>query len=239
MHLSTDRKLQRPPKLSEQVAELLADEIERGVFAPGEALPSEAGLASELGVSRTIVREALARLEFEGVLESRKGSKAKVAVSGKRRVFTIRETARLDAAGLGQLYEFRAVLEGGAAALAARRGSEADLLRLRACLATLDEAVEARKDEMPANVLFHQLIAEASRNVYLKDFMKFLNLRLWEQIKGDRDLLEQRGMPAELQKEHSAIVEAIEQGDPEGARRAVVAHISNAARRRNIAIDVP
>ena len=69
MLFSTDPKLVRPPKLSEQVAQFLADEIAKGSFKAGENLPSEAELASRFKVSRTIIREALARLEFEGVIE--------------------------------------------------------------------------------------------------------------------------------------------------------------------------
>jgi GntR family transcriptional repressor for pyruvate dehydrogenase complex len=238
MQLEVDKKLSRPPKLSEQAAQLLADEIAKGSLRPGEALPSEAKLASQLGVSRTIVREALARLEFEGVLEARKGTRAKVAVSGKRRVFRLRDALDLNPAELEQLYEFRAILEGAAAALAARRCSKKNLQRLKKCVFTLNDAVEKKIDHLPANVQFHQLIAEASGNSYLQNFMAFLNEKIWEQIRGDRDQIGEPGMPRDLQKEHIDIFNAIEKRDAQKARKAVMHHIAGAARRRDIPMDI-
>lgn len=238
MPIHAHPRLLRPPKLSEQVAQLLAEEITKGSLRPGDALPSEAALASQLGVSRTIIREALARLEFEGILEARKGSKAKVAPSGRRRVFQLRDTSDMTAVEIGQLYEFRAILEGAAAALAAKRCSKRDLQKLKKCVDTLNEAVQKKGDHLPANVQFHQLIAEASGNAYLKNFMSFLNDKIWEQIRGDRDHLGERVMPPDLQKEHIDIVNAIEKGDPKEARRAVMQHIANASRRRKISVEL-
>ena len=238
MQFSTDPKLVRPPKLSEQVAQFLADEIAKGSFKAGENLPSEAKLASRFKVSRTIIREALARLEFEGVVESRRGSKARIAPSNQKRVFRIEQVEKMGSYELGQLYEFRAILEGAAAALTAKRCNKSDLKKLKKCLDTLNEAVEKKIDHLPANVEFHQLIAAASGNSYLRDFMQFLNGKLWEQIEGDRNQFEKPGMPKEVQKEHAGIFNAIKKGDPDRARKAVIQHIINAANRRNIPVDI-
>ena len=87
MRFSNEPKLKRVPRLSEQVAKFLASEIEKGSFQPGETLPSEAELSSRFEVSRTVIREALARLKYDGLLESRQGSKCKVIGSSTKRAF--------------------------------------------------------------------------------------------------------------------------------------------------------
>lgn len=238
MPFSSHPNLLRPPKLSEQVAQFLADEISKASLKAGDTLPSESDLASRFNVSRTIIREALARLEFEGVLESRRGSKARISNTSKRRLFRLGEIDQMDSYDLEQLYEFRAIIEGGAAALAAKRCSKKNSEALKSCLQDLDEAVERKIDNLPANVKFHQLIATFSGNSYLSDFMQFLNGKLREQIEGDRDQFEKPGMPKEVQKEHIGIFNAIKKGDPAKARKAVIQHIVNAANRRNIHIDI-
>ena len=68
--------------------------------------------------------------------------------------------------------------------------------------------------------------------------MQFLNGKLREQLEGDRDQFEGRGMPKEVQKEHVDIFNAIKKGYPDKARKAVIEHIVNAAKRRNIHIDI-
>jgi len=75
---SVQIKFKRAPKLSEQVADYLIMEIKRGSFKPGDNLPSEAILAKQLNVSRTVIREAFARLKYDGLLDSKQGSGAKV-----------------------------------------------------------------------------------------------------------------------------------------------------------------
>ena len=67
-------KVSLAPSLSDQVTEALLSRIESGRLKPGEKLPPEAALASEFGVSRTVVREAISRLKQEGLVESRQGS---------------------------------------------------------------------------------------------------------------------------------------------------------------------
>ncbi len=241
MQFSTDPKLVRPPKLSEQVAQFLSDEITKGPFKAGENLPSEAELASQFNVSRTIIREALARLEFEGIVESRRGSKTKIAPSHQKRIFRIGRIEQMDSYGLKQLYEFRAVLECATAAFAAKRRSKEDLAKIEACLNVLFETTRIGQPNLDANVEFHQLIAAASHNHYLIDFMQFLNGQIWEQIRGDqelRDQIKEKEAVLETHREHRAIFNAIARGDHQKAEEAIWEHISIAAKRRNITLDL-
>jgi GntR family transcriptional repressor for pyruvate dehydrogenase complex len=241
MGFSTSLKLDRPPKLSEQVTQFLSDEIAKGSFKPGENLPSEAKLASRFQVSRTIVREALARLEFEGIVESRRGTKAKIAPLNQRRTFRIESAGKMDLHELEQLYELRAIIEGSAASLAAKRRSDNDLSKIEDCLNVLIDTIQKGQPNLNHNVNFHQLVAAASHNNHLKNFMQFLNGKIWEQIQGDQ---KQRGPKIdkeailETHQEHQSIFDAIAKGESKKAKEAIMKHISNAAKRRNIILDI-
>jgi GntR family transcriptional regulator, transcriptional repressor for pyruvate dehydrogenase complex len=237
MEFSSEPRLSRPPNLSEQVAHFLIEEIENGTLRPGDSLPPEAELASRFDVSRTIIREALVRLEFDGYISSRRGAKKKVLEYARRNAFRIRKKRNQTQEDLKHLYEFRAIIEEAAASLAARRSSKHDIAKLEKCLEELDRAVRNKEDHLPANVEFHQLIAKASGNDYLTDFMQFLDDKIWEQIEGDKDQFNSVGMPFAVHKEHLQIFKAIKNSDYKLAKESIREHIKNAAMRRNIQLD--
>ncbi len=228
--------MKRMPGLSEQVAKFLASEIEKGSFQPGEMLPSEAELSSRFEVSRTVIREALARLKYDGLLESRQGSKCKVIGSSTKRAFRFDQLEHPGSTEIGHLYEFRVILESEAAALAAKRRSQEDLARLGRCLETLDQAMRKGISGTTENVNFHQIIVETSGNPFLNDFMRFLKGKIWDLVQEDRNLSKQKGLPLDVQQEHVAIFEAISMGNSDKAREAVQSHLKNAAKRRGITI---
>ena len=86
-------RLRKPRHLPEEVASILRDEIEKGTFKTGERLPAEMTLAKEFDVSRTVIREALARLKYDGLLDTRQGRGASVTN------ITMRNAFRLEAIG--------------------------------------------------------------------------------------------------------------------------------------------
>jgi len=229
-------RLKRVPNLSEQVAEILASELERSSIQPGEALPSEAELSERFEVSRTVIREALARLKYDGILESRQGSKSIVSQPGTQRVFRLDRLEVTDLTTIGYLYEFRAILESAAAGLAARRRSQENVKNLRKYLETMEQAVRDHLDGTAANVDFHMEIVEASGNPFLKDFMRFFRGKIWDLVQADRDHSNYRGLPPEVQQEHVTIFEAISAEDTEKAREAILNHLINAARRCGVTI---
>jgi len=230
-------KLKRPPKLSEQVAKFLGLEIKKGTLKPGDVLMSETEMASWFQVSRTVIREALARLKHDGILESRQGSKCRVAQFDTNRVFRLDNLETEDLTEIAHLYELRAILESEAAALAAKRRSQEDIVKLKHCLEALEQAMEENLDGTAQDVAFHVSIVEASNNPFLSDFMRFLGNKIWNIIQEDWNRNRPEvGLPPQVEKEHVAIFKAVSMGNPDEARKTVLAHVKNGAKRRGITI---
>ncbi|MCU0539499.1 MAG: FadR family transcriptional regulator [Desulfobacterales bacterium] len=223
------------PRLPERVAAVIARQIAEGRYRPGAKLPPESRLSEVFGVSRSVVREAISRLKTEGLLDSRQGKGVMVLAPAARTAFRMEAVNRLSQQELAQFYEMRSVVESETAALAARRRNAADLKRLRGCLARMAQAVEEGTDGTGPDVEFHRNLAEASGNRYLKELMEFLNARAGQVIRTARDHSSRSAkLPAQVQREHEEIFEAISAGDAEAARRISRRHLQNAARRLGI-----
>lgn len=229
--------LRQPARLPEQVADILAGRIESGELAPGEMLPSEAELARRFGVSRPVIREALSRLKFEGMVDSHQGRGVQVVGPVRHQAFRVAEAQRLSLEDLASLYELRAILESEAAALAALRCSGDQLAALRGNVAEMAEAVANDTDGSQPDAAFHLGIAEGSGNPHLSELMRFLHDRLAAVIIRARDNSQrQDGLPALVQTEHEAMLAALEGRDPAKAREAALAHLKNAAKRLGLEI---
>lgn len=189
---------------------LLLDAIDRGDYAPGARLV-EAELAERFGVSRTPVREALNRLETQGV----------VARDARRGVIV----ASLDYDQLGELYAVREVMEALAARMAARHASPAEI----ALLVEMVAADRGRAEDVAAlsraNKAFHRQLHRASHNRYLIQMLDAMRRSL---ALLSSTTLAVPGRGAQSVEEHGAIVAAIVARDEEAADAAARRHIVNA-----------
>jgi GntR family transcriptional repressor for pyruvate dehydrogenase complex len=227
--------LQSPPRLPDQIASFLSEQIADGAYPPGGRLPPESRLAVMFGVSRSVVREALSQLKYEGLLESRQGKGVIVVGPSGRKSFRLEALGALNRKDLAQFYEMRAIIEAEAAALAARRRSIRDIQHLRSCLERMARAVERRTDGTEPDLAFHRIIAGMSGNKYLKDLMDYLNGKAGVVIRTARDHSSRDAkLPAAVQKEHEDIFQALEAGDAARARTGTLRHLKNAARRLGI-----
>lgn len=206
------------------LAELVADELRRlivtGHWAQGHRLV-ETRVAQQLGVSRNPVREAIRSLQAEGFVEVEPRRGARVAV--------------LDASEVAHLLEVRGALEELAAALAARRRTDAELGELDDLVAKGRALAEAGdlSELPPLNTRFHHLLAEASGNPQLEALIRPLRDRL-QWVYATR--VHTRG-PASWE-EHAAIAAAIADRDEVRARELAGTHIARATR-AFLADDVP
>jgi DNA-binding FadR family transcriptional regulator len=157
--------------LAERLVGELAAEIRGGRLRPGQKLPTEAQAVSRFRVSRTVVREALSRLQAAGLVETRHGVGTFVAISR-------RDTGlRADAAEIATvvdllaMLELRISIESEAAALAARRRTPAQLEAMRRALDRFAAEVAAARDTVEADFAFHALVAAATDNRYFTSVM--------------------------------------------------------------------
>ncbi|KYO51740.1 GntR family transcriptional regulator [Tistrella mobilis] len=224
--------LNRPKRLSDEIARQISERIATGVFAPGERMPTEAELAVEFAVGRSAIREAIAKLRQEGLVTTRQGVGAFVTEDPGAASFQI------DTDGLRTIEDFRHVmelrmeLEVSVAAMAARRRSRAQLEKVEEAFQALKSRLERGEAAVDEQHAFHRAIAIASNNPHFRDFMQFLASRIrvalsveTERATGGRDAARK------LLREFEGILTAVRLGDPDKARRAAWFHLLRSADR--------
>lgn len=206
--------IQREKPSGSNAYEMLLDAIDRGELAPGSRL-RETEIAERFAVSRTPVREALKRLEQQGLVRHEPHHGAVVT--------------RLDSREIGELYFAREVMEGTTARLAAQHATEVEIAVLREMIAADRDHVDNPAELMRRNKLFHRQIHLAARNRFLDDMLDNLRLSL-VLLAGTTLAIPHRG--DQSLDEHTAIIEAIARRDPDAADAAARVHINNAYRAR-------
>ncbi len=207
--------------------------ITDGALAEGDRLPSEPEMATTLGVSRPVIRQALSRLQQVGVVDVRWGAGSYVRdVAGARQGDpTFGPVRSLDEVRFA--YEFRAAIESDAAALAAERRLSGPLAAARRALDQLDLALDGKQVGQEPDLAFHFAIAAASGNPFYERVMRSIQRPLEFSISLTRTLstTHPNDRRLDVQSEHVAILEAIEAGNSEKARAAMRTHLQNACRR--------
>ncbi|MFF2508233.1 FadR/GntR family transcriptional regulator [Streptomyces sp. NPDC058067] len=226
-------KVDGPVRLADRVAAMLTEEIESGRLTAGDKLPTEVELVKQLGVSRTVIREAVSRLRNAGLVEARQGRGVFVMPRRTRPLDLEADTEATDTkAKVLQIVEVRRAMEAEAAHLAATRATPADVARMRAALTAIDTAVAAGGDGVEEDLAFHRSIAESTGNPVLVSTVRYLGEVSRGGIRVTRANEARRGDFFEaVRKEHHAILAAIEDGDPETARSAAHRHMEHAAAR--------
>jgi DNA-binding FadR family transcriptional regulator len=222
-----------PQRLYRQIAEQLRQLMASGEFAVGSRLPAERDLATQLGVSRPSVREALIALEVEGLIEVRTGSGIYVQSTTSPLQAPSRAGVDISAEwGPLEVMSARILVESEVAALAAQNAQKKDLQAIRDGLQRMKR--DAARNEVPreGDEIFHEAIAQACGNGVLLDTVQ----RFWLARKGP--LFERLGdyfeHPASWQAaiaEHQAVLDAIEAHDATAARKAMQKHLKQAHKR--------
>lgn len=220
------RVLEREPKLADRATDQLQRLIVTRTFPPEHRLPSERELGDLLGVSRTVVREALRALTAKGLVEVRGGAGTFVTVPSTSLVsellsLCLSHTDTGDV-NFGHLLEIRRVLEIEMSGLAAERRDESDLAHLRELLESMNRQGTEAEEWARVDVGFHNALALASKNplfpIVLRSitdilmYVRLLAIRLPE-------------TPRNALLHHTRIFEAVEKGDPAEARIAMGNHL--------------
>lgn len=210
------------------LVEQMEERMHSGRYAVGDKLPSESNLAADLGVSRPLIREMLARLRERGYIETLNGRGSFVRPSRSTSLLdTLLKKVAVDAEGTfsaDHLYAVRTTVEQETARLAARQATDEDLATLRGLVENL-AAVEGNAEEYTVgDANFHLAIAKATQNplfpVMLSPLIDIVVRGIYESVTTFRE-----GMRGG-NKGHRAILAAIESRDSDLAAAAMAEHLS-------------
>jgi DNA-binding FadR family transcriptional regulator len=208
--------------LADQVAESLVELIVQRGLREGESLPSAQELEREFGVSKTVIREALANLAARGLVRSSQGRDTVVVIPGGEQLRDLIEfRVRHSKIDLLAVQELREGLEVHSAQLAANRRTDQQLLTLRNCLDALENA-QSDATFIQADYAFHQALAEASNNPLIPIVLDALSPLLFESR--ERTVAEWRAREVTLEpavENHRRIFQAVDDRDAQAARTAM------------------
>lgn len=225
----------RPRSLALELVSSLGERIRDGRLKVGDKMPTEAAIMAEFDVSRTVVREALSKLQACGLVDTRHGIGTFVLGLGDDAGFKISREQYGTLQDVVAVLELRIGLETEAAALAAQRRTEANLDAMRKALDALSYALEHGSDAVAADFLFHQEVARATQNDHFADLMTTLGSRIIPRARLEPAQVmtdERREYLRRVNGEHESIFDAISAQDSEGARAAMRTHLANSRERR-------
>ncbi|NVO12615.1 MAG: FadR family transcriptional regulator [Rhodoplanes sp.] len=221
----------RRPNLAETVVRTLSERIRNGVYRPGDKLPTEPVVMAEMGVSRTVVREALSRLQANGLVATRHGIGTFVCEAPSvpvqiGTVVTIRDVLAM--------LELRISLETEAAALAARRRGDHHLAEMERAVAAFEADIAAGRSGVDADFRFHMQVALATGNRYFEGIFRQLGTATIPRTRLDTTRLSAEPASSYLHRtnrEHEQILDAIRRRDGESARAGMRMHLANSRER--------
>ena len=224
----------RPRNLAQGLVENISERIRSGEIRPGDKLPTESAIMRQFGVSRTVVREALSRLQASGLVETHHGVGTYALEPSGGGDFRVDPADIATVRDVLVLLELRICLESEAAGLAAIRRSDEQLQAMRRALDAFKQALDAGGDTITPDFQFHLLVAQSTDNRYFADLMAHLGSAIIPRtrINSAKFALEDRAAYlARVNLEHEDIYSAITRQDPEAARAAMRTHLSNSRER--------
>jgi DNA-binding FadR family transcriptional regulator len=233
-HAHPQNQPKRSRNLAYQVVTRFTSRIQHRELRPGDKLPTESEIMEAFGVSRTVVREAISRLQASGLVETRHGIGTFVREALPKGPFHIDPAELAMIVELISVLELRIGLETESAALAAARRSEGQLAEMRRTLDDFVRDIEGGGDAVEADSRFHLQIALATGNRHVADLMNYLGTMVIPRTRVNTARLAKQGRTDYLVRvnhEHEDIYQAIARKDPEAARAAMRTHLSNSCER--------
>jgi len=222
---------QKAPSMPARIYSDILNRIIEGEYKEGARLPTEHALAEQFATSRPTVREALAQLRADGIIATRHGSGTTVV---RRPDPDVRRFAPLETlSDIRRCYEYRVVVESGAAALAAQTADDADIAAIRAEWDNLERIVETAGIGAKDDFAFHLAVTRASKNQFFVSALSSIEEQMVFSMNLSRNLSLVKSVERQrlVQREHLEVLEAIRQRDPERASRAMREHLERAMER--------
>ena len=224
----------RPRGLVSEIVESLGASIREGQLKPGDKLPTEQEIMARFDVSRTVVREALSRLQASSLVETRHGIGTFVMEQPASSNFKIADQDLSTVADVISVLELRISLETEAAGLAAQRRIQSNLDAMQSALDAFQASIDEDSDAVPPDFNFHMEVARATGNQHFADLMTYLGTMIIPRTRVNTPQNAPEGRLSYLQRvngEHESIFVAIRNQDPEAARAAMRTHLSNSRER--------
>ena len=226
---------------SRNLANLLSEEFEtkirQGLLSEGEKLPTESELVRSYDVSRTVVREALSKLQAAGLVETRHGIGTFVLPARQTHNLVLSAHEINESVDVLAVLELRISLETEAAGLAAQRRQDVHLQAMRSALEAFEHNFAAGLETASHDLAFHLSIAQATGNRYFQDILQHFGSMLIP-----RNRITSIDKPARdpdylrrVNREHEEIFSAIERQDADSARAAMRIHLTNSRERLRLA----
>jgi DNA-binding FadR family transcriptional regulator len=231
---ATTTSLKKPGGLAIQLVHAMTEQIRSGRLKAGDKLPTEAAIMKDFGVSRTVVREAISRLQASGWVDTRHGIGTFVLQQSNHPSFRISAEHMGTLREVIALLEFRISIETEAAALAAVRRTPENLTELQSALLEFNSAIDQGRDAVTADHRFHQEIARATQNHHFTDLMNSLGAGVIPRARISSILStdpERVSYLKRVNQEHESIYNAIADQDVEAARAAMRTHLANSRER--------
>lgn len=220
----------RPRGLVQEIVESLAGNIRDGLIKPGDKLPTESEIMARFDVSRTVVREALSKLQASKLVETRHGIGTFALAPQDSSNFKIAEEDFSTVADVISVLELRISLETEAAGLAAQRRTVANLTTMEAALTAFQESINQDSDAVTPDFQFHMEVARATCNRHFADLMTYLGTMIIPRTRLNTPSSAPEGRLNYLQRvhgEHESIFNAIRDQDEQAARAAMRTHLAN------------
>ncbi len=229
-----DTQMSKSTSLADALFSKLEARILSGEMPPGSRFPSQKEIAEVERVSRTVVREAVARLEAQRFAVSRQGSGVYVPDDVRYRAFQVTREELSELSDVVKLLEMRLAIEAEMAALAAARRTVKDISDMRKALRRMEEMSADPMVSAQADAAFHMTIARATKNDYYVRFMDFLGIRLVPPRSlylRDHPRQTHDTYVAKVHAEHEAILDSIVRMDATRARAAARRHMQESLSR--------
>lgn len=224
----------RPRTLAMEVVESLGQRIREGQLKAGDKLPTEAAIMEEFGVSRTVVREAISKLQAGGLVRTRHGVGTFVVGVIDTPPFRIDPEQIATVRDVIAVLELRISLETEAASLAAVRRTDENLAVMREALQAFAAQIDAEGDTVGHDFRFHLEVARATQNPHFGELMGYVGTMLIPRARVNTARAagtERHEYLRRVNGEHESIYNAIANQDPEAARAAMRTHLSNSRER--------
>jgi GntR family transcriptional regulator, transcriptional repressor for pyruvate dehydrogenase complex len=226
--------MRRPRGLVSEIVESLAACIRSGDIKPGDKLPTEAAIMTRFDVSRTVVREAISKLQASNLVATRHGIGTFALAQVDTKNFQISPVDFATVNDVISVLELRISLETEAAGLAAMRRTPENLHAMQQALDAFETSLKLDSDAVPSDFQFHLEIAKATGNRHFADLMTYLGESIIPRTRvntSERAQVDRASYLRRVNAEHQNILAAIRSQNADAARAAMRLHLSNSQER--------